>query len=183
MKTQIKNQKIIMDAIFLSFLTVFLIIVQSVIFPSLSFFHQSFDVLLIVVLLISISFTHHSVILAIAVLGWIMDSISGLAFFLNTFSYLLIYMIVALSKHMIFKRSIVFIMIISFAGVIIQNGLIVFSVFISQGIEALLAFDYVLIIKQAFWAIIFIPPSVLLVQKFQKELKLMIAKIRRQSPE
>ena len=172
-----------MDAVFLSILTIFLIICQSVIFPSLSFFHQSFDILLIVVLLISISFTHHSVILAIVVIGWIMDSISGFAFFLNTFSYLLIYMIVALSKRMVFKQSIVFIIIISFAGVIIQNGLIVFSVFISQGIEALLAFDYALIIKQAFWATLLIPPAVLFFQRLRKEWNLMIARIRQQNSE
>lgn len=112
-----------------------------------------------------------------------MDSISGFAFFLNTFSYLLIYMIVALSKRMIFKQSIVFIIIISFTSVIIQNGLIVFSVFISQGIEALLAFDYALIIKQAFWATLLIPPAVLFFQRLRKEWNLMIARIRQQNSE
>jgi rod shape-determining protein MreD len=166
---------------FLFLLTVCLIIFQSVILPSFSFFHQSFDVLLIVVLLLSIPSMHYSMILAVIVMGWVMDSISGVSFFLNTFSYLLIYMFVTLIKQMIFKRSLLFIMIISFAAVVIQNGLIIFSVFISRGPEAVFTLNYTLIIKQAFWGIIFIPPAVLFFQKCQSAWKLMTATIRRHS--
>jgi rod shape-determining protein MreD len=167
-----------MDAIFLSLLTIFLIICQSVIFPFFSFFRQSFDILLIIVLLISITSERRSVIFAIIAIGLIMDSISGVSFFLNTFSYLLVYMLIVLFKNVIFKQSVVFIMLISFIAVIIQNGLIVFSIFIKCGTEALYTLDYSLIIKQAFWAVIIISPAVFCFQKCRNIWKLMTEKIR-----
>jgi rod shape-determining protein MreD len=165
-----------MDAIFISVLTVCLIIFQSVIFPSFSFFHQSFDILLIVVLLISISSVHNSMIVPVIIIGWIMDSISGVIFFLNIFSYLFIYMLIALIKRIIFKQSFFFIIIISFLAVIIQNCIIIFSVFVTQGTEAVLALNYALIIKQALWGMFFIPPAVFFFQKCQKDLRLVIKK-------
>jgi hypothetical protein len=114
-------------------------------------------------------------------MGWIMDSISGVSFFLHIFSYLLIYMLAVLTKRMIFKQSIFFLMIISFAAIIIQNGLIVFSVFVSHGSEAVRALDYTLIIKQVFWGVLFIPPAVLFFKKCQKDWSLITTRIRRQS--
>lgn len=146
-----------MNALFFIILTFFLIVIQTIVLPSFCWFVQMFDLLIINVLFLSFIASHNSMVFAIIGIGCIMDSISGTPFSFHIFSYLWIYIIVYIGKQMVFQRNIVFIFIISIVSVLIQHGLLLFSVFIKQGSSAIWAFDFGVMIRQVFWGIIFIP--------------------------
>ncbi|MBU8850036.1 MAG: hypothetical protein KOO65_07260 [Desulfobacterales bacterium] len=152
-----------MNALFFIILTVFLIILQTIVLPSFDWFVECFDLLIINVLFLSLVSSHYSMVAAIIIIGCIMDSISGAPFFYHVFSYLWIYIIVSLVKQLLFQKSIAFIFIISFVSVFIQHGLLLFSVFVNQGSNTIWTFDFSLLIRQAFWGFIFIPPGIWLV--------------------
>lgn len=152
-----------MNIFFFTILTLFLFIVQTIILPSFSWFSHCFDLLIIVVLCISLISDRHSVLFAIVFIGAIMDSTSGVPFFLYIFSYVWIYIVVQLAKQLLFQRSMVLILILSLVSVLIQQGLILLSIFIQQGTQALLVFNYGLLIRQSFWAVLFIGPGIWLV--------------------
>ncbi len=152
-----------MNVLYLVILTLMLILLQTVVFPSFSWFSQCFDLVIMDILFLSLLYSHYAVILAIILLGMIMDSISGAPFFYHVFSYLWIYLIVQLFKQFVFQRSIIFIQIISLISVFIQHVLLLFSVFIQQGKYAIGQMDFTLMAKQLFWGGILIPPGVWLI--------------------
>ncbi|SDU14879.1 rod shape-determining protein MreD [Desulfobacula phenolica] len=153
-----------MNTLFFIILTLFLIVMQTIILPSFVWFAQCFDLLIINVLFLSLISSHYSMVAAIIIIGCIMDSISGVPFCYHIFSYLWIYIIVHLVKHFFFKRSILFILIISILSVVIQHGLLLFSVFINQGFNAVFEFDFTLLIRQVVWGLVFIPPGIWMVK-------------------
>lgn len=158
-----------MNVIFFIIFTLFLIILQTVVLPSFSWFAQCFDLLIIDILFLSLISSHYSIVAAIIMIGCIMDSISGVPFCYHVFSYLWIYIIVFIVKQLLFKQSIIFILIISIVSVSIQHILLLFSVFVLQGHNTILSFDFGLLIRQAFWGFVFIPPSIWLVNVFWKK--------------
>lgn len=149
-----------MNVFFCLIFTLFLIVTQTVIFPSFSWFMQSFDLLIIEVLFLCLVFSHYSIILGIILIGCIMDSISGTPFGFHLFSYIWIYIIVHLGKQMLFEQSVIFTLIVSFMAIIIQHGLLLFYIYVNNGQAAVLGFDFGLLIRQAFWGMVFIPPSI-----------------------
>ncbi|MCD4722874.1 MAG: hypothetical protein K8S13_23905 [Desulfobacula sp.] len=155
-----------MNALFFIIFTFFLIVLQTVVLPSFSWFAQCFDLLIIDILFLSLISSHYSIVVAIIIIGCIMDSISGVPFCYHVFSYLWIYILVFLAKQLLFKQSIIFILIISIVSVFIQQGLLLFSVFVKQGHNTILVFDFGLLMRQAFWGFVFIPPSIWLVNIF-----------------
>jgi len=152
-----------MNALFFIILTIFLIVLQTIVLPSFSWFAQCFDLLIIDILFLSLISSHYSMIAAVIIIGCIMDSISGVPFCYHIFSYLWIYIIVYLVKQLLFQKSIIFIFIISLVSVFIQQGLLLFSVFVNQGSNTIWTFDFGLLIRQAFWGFVFIPPGIWLV--------------------
>jgi len=157
-----------MNVLFFVILTIILIIFQTIIFPSFSWFSQCFDLMIMNIIFLSLVYSHYAVILTIILVGVIMDSISGVPFFHHVFSYLWIYLLVQLFKQFVFKRSILFILLISLISVLIQQGLILFSVFIDQGHEAVWQMDFTLMAKQLFWGGILIPPGVWVINVFRQ---------------
>ncbi len=153
-----------MKALFLIILTLFLIILQSTVFPSFLWSDNCFDLIIIDILFLSIIASRHTMIFAVIMIGCAMDSISGVPFYYHIFSYLWIYIMVNIVKQLFFDQSVLFILIISFASVIIQNVLLLFTVFINQGGVYLLNFDFTLLIKQTFWGFVSIPPSLWVVK-------------------
>ncbi len=149
-----------MKALFLITLTFFLIILQSTVFPYFLWFDQCFDLLIIDILFLSLIASRHSMIFAVIVIGCAMDSISGVPFYYHVFSYLWIYIMVNIVRQLFFDQSILFILIISFISVIIQQVLLLFLIFINNGNDFSLEFDFSLLIKQTFWGFIFIPLSI-----------------------
>ncbi len=149
-----------MNILFFIFLTFFCLVIQTIVLPSFAWFDQCFDFLIIVVLFLSLISTHYSTVFAIIIIGCIMDSLSGVPFFFHVFSYLWIYLIVDIVKQLLFKQSIIFILIISIVAVIIQHALLFLSVFVQHGSQAVADIDFGLLLSQVFWGFIIIPPSI-----------------------
>ncbi len=152
-----------MNILFFIILTFFCIVIQTIVLPSLLWFDQCFDSLIIIVLFLSLISTHYSMVFAIIIIGCIMDSISGVPFFFHVFSYLWIYLIVYIVKRLLFKQSIIFVLIISIVAVVIQHALLFLSVFVQQGSEAVAGIDFGLLLSQLFWGFMIIPPGIWLI--------------------
>jgi rod shape-determining protein MreD len=169
-----------MNVLFIAILTLILILFQTVVFSSFSWFSQCFDQVIIIILFLSLVYSHYAVILAIIVIGGIMDSISGVPFFHHIFSYIWIYLIVQLFKQFVFHKSSIFIVIISLISVLIQQVLILFSVFIAQGQYALGQMDFILMAKQLFWGGILIPPGVWVINVLGQNWMYMAKRLKKQ---
>lgn len=172
-----------MNAVFLILLTFFLTVMQTVILPSFSFFSDRFDLLIIAALFLSLMATHHSMVIALVVIGCIMDSMSGVPFFFHIFSYVLIYLIVHLVKRLIFKQSIIFLLIISLMAVLIQHSLLFFSIFVRQEAGTILRFDFLLLAKQAFWGLIIIPPCISILHRYRQNWLAVTKRMKKQMAE
>nr|NJM02321.1 hypothetical protein [Desulfobacula sp.] len=172
-----------MNSVCLILLTFFLTVMQTVILPSFSFFSDRFDLLIIAALFLSLIATHHSMVIALIVIGCMMDSISGVPFFFHIFSYVFIYLIVHLVKRLIFKQSITFLLIISFLAVLIQHGLLFFSIFVRQEAGAIPRFDFFLLAKQVFWGLVVIPPCISLLHMYRKNWLVMAKKMKKHMAE
>jgi len=155
-----------MNAVFFIILTLFLIVIQTIILPSFSWFDQCFDLLIIEILFLSLISSHYSMVLAIIFIGCVMDSISGVPFGYHIFSYAWIYIIVQIVKRLVFQRSNSFIFIMSIVSISIQQGFLLFSVFVNQGVNSILEFNFGLLIMQVFWGAIFISPGIWLINVF-----------------
>jgi rod shape-determining protein MreD len=168
-----------MKALFLITLTFLLIILQSTVFPYFSWFDQCFDLLIIDILFLSLIASRHSMIFAIIAVGCAMDSISGVPFYYHVFSYLWIYIMVNIVRQLFFDQRVLFILIISFISVIIQHVLLLFSIFINNGNDFSLEFDFNLLIKQTLWGFIFIPLSIWIINIFWLRWKYMTKLMRK----
>lgn len=172
-----------MNSLFSILLIFSLTILQAVILPSFPGFSNCFDLLIIAALFLSLISTHHGMIIALGLIGCMMDSISNVPFFFHVFSYISVYMIVHLVKRLIFKQSVFFLMIISFLGVMIQHVLIIFSIFVRQDIGRALHFDYSLLFSQALSGVIIIPPSIYMIQTYWNKWNIITKKIKKQMDE
>jgi len=152
-----------MNTVFFIVLTLFLMVVQTIILPSFSWFDQCFDLQMIGIIFLSFVSSHYLIVLAIIMIGCVMDSISGVPFSYHIFSYVWIYIIVQIAKQLLFQRSILFIFSISMISIVIQHVFLLFSIFINHGTNAILEFNFPLLIRQVFWGIIFIPLGIWLV--------------------
>ncbi len=168
-----------MKALFLITLTFLLIILQSTVFPYFLWFDQCFDLLIIDILFLSLIASRHSMIFAIIAVGCAMDSISGVPFYYHVFSYLWIYIMVNIVRQLFFDQRVLFILIISFISVIIQHVLLLFSIFINNGNDFSLEFDFNLLIKQTLWGFIFIPLSIWIINIFWLRWKYMTKLMRK----
>jgi rod shape-determining protein MreD len=97
-----------------------------------------------------------------------MDSLSGVPFFFHVFSYVSIYLIVHMVKRLIFKQSVIFLMIISLTAILIQHALLLFSIFVRQESGTIHGLDFYLPTKQAFWGLVLIPPCISILYTCQK---------------
>lgn len=155
-----------MKILFFIILTCFLFVVQSVLFPLLPWFNQFFDILIIEILFLSIISESRSMVLAIILIGAVMDSISGVPFFYHILSYLWIYLIVNLGKQIFFSRSFVFVFTMSIVSIVIQHALYLLSVISSPANTDSVDFGSEILIEQVFWGVIFIPAGLVIVNIF-----------------
>lgn len=131
------------------------------------------------VLHISLAYSHYGAVAGIVALGAVMDSLSGGPFFIHIFSYLWVYLIVKMFRQFVFHRSALFVIAVSVAAVGIQQILILFSVFVSQGKPGLLTVDYSLMVEQLFWSTIFIPSGVWVLNLMKQNWKVAIREFKR----
>ncbi|MFH2091377.1 MAG: hypothetical protein ABIJ31_03360 [Pseudomonadota bacterium] len=158
-----------MSAVFFILFTLFLIVMQTVILPTLPFFMQCFDLMIINILFLCLTSIRSSTVFFIVVIGIVMDSLSGVPFGYHLFSYLWIYLLVFVFKQLLFQKSLVFLMVISIVSVVIQHGLLLFCVFINSSGQSIMDFHFDLLLRQIVWGFVFIPPSVWIVDKFYQQ--------------
>ena len=138
-----------------------LMIVQTVVVPMFQGFQNGcFDLTLILVLHLSLIHTHYAAVIGLAVLGIFMDSLSGAPFFVYTFSYIWVYILVKLFRRFVFQKSIIFLIVVSMAGVLIQQGLVLFSVLVNPGEGGRLGqIDLAGMVQQVMLGGLLIPPG------------------------
>ncbi|MCF8113431.1 MAG: hypothetical protein K9K21_06215 [Desulfotignum sp.] len=149
-----------MKWLFFVLITLFLIVLQTIIFPCFSWVSHSFDLMIMLVLFLSLNFSHYAVAVALAVVGGVMDSLSGGPFFLYMFSYIWIFLIVQFVKQLVFQTSTLFVVGVSLLSIIIQQVLILFSVFIRQGQIDAWQMNLTLMIQQVVWGTVMVPAGV-----------------------
>ena len=152
-----------MNIFFFISLTLILFVLQTLILPSFSWFSNAFDLMIIEVLYLSLFSKRSSVILIIILIGALMDSASGVPFFFYIFSYSWIFIVVQLVSQFLFQRSVLFVMVISMVSVMVQQCLLLLTIFIQQGGAAVTGFDYGILIRQIFWGLILIPSGIWLI--------------------
>jgi rod shape-determining protein MreD len=149
-----------MKWLFILLISLFLIVLQTVILPSVSWFSHSFDLTIILVVFLSLNFPGFWITAVIACIGGVMDSLSGGPFFVYLFSYLWIFLIVQLVKQLVFQTSTLFVVAISLVSVLIQQGVFLFSMFVGQDHSTVQKMDISLMVQQAAWGALVIPPGV-----------------------
>lgn len=168
-----------MNGLFFVLITLVFVIFQTIVSPCFFWFPQSFDVTIMLVLFLSLHFSRHAVVLAIVFIGSTMDSLSGGAFFLYTFSYIWMYLIVQLGKQIVFQTRGLFIVVISMLSILIQQGLVVFSVFIQQGKAAVWQMDFTLMGAQLLWGTLLVPPGVWLLSLCYQHWRYMVRMLQK----
>lgn len=138
----------------------FIVVFQTVLLPGFSGTFYFFDLTIILIVYISLYSSHYSAVAAIAGIGGIMDSLSGGPFFLYTFSYVWIFLIVQLARQFVFQTSALFVMVISLLSVAIQQGIFLFSVFARQDYTGVESMDIALMLRQVAWGGVMIPLGV-----------------------
>lgn len=154
-----------MKGLFFVIISLFLIILQTVIFPAFSWFSCRFDLTLIVVVFLSLNFSNYWVLGAIAAIGAIMDSLSGGPFFLYMFSYIWIFLIVQLASQLVFQTSVLYVLTISLVSVMVQQGLFLFSVLVQQDHAAVWPVEMSRLFQQALWGAVVIPPGIWVISR------------------
>ena len=149
-----------MDFVFFGTVTLGLIVLQTIVLPALDFFSYCFDLPIVLVLYLSLFFPRYGTILAIFFIGTVMDSLSGVPFFFHVFSYCWIYIFVQLIKQVVFQRSILFMICVSLLAVVVQQGLMLFTIFLNHGHGGLVSLDYTQMVWQLIFGGLLIPPGV-----------------------
>jgi rod shape-determining protein MreD len=149
-----------MKWLFFILISLFLIILQTVIFPGASWFSNSFDLNIILIIFLSLNFPRYWMAAVIACIGGVMDSLSGGPFFVYLFSYIWIFLIVQMVKQLVFQTSALFVVAISLVSVLIQQGLFLFSMYVGQDHSTVQKFEISLMVQQAVWGALVIPPGI-----------------------
>lgn len=150
----------VINFLFFFLAAIALILCQTIFLPGTALFDQGVDLLFIVVFQISLTFSHFMSVASIMLLGAVMDSISGAPFFIHMFSYVWVYLIIKLSRQFVFHRSTLFVIAVSIAAISIQQVLVLFSIFVSQGQSDVSNIDYSLLSRQLLLGAIYIPCGV-----------------------
>ena len=169
-----------MNAFFFVFLTLLVFIFQTVVLPSVSFVPHVFDLMIIDVLYLSLISKHHAAALAIALIGCMMDSVSGVPFFYHVFSYLWIYILVRLVRQMFFHHSLVLVMVLSILSVAVQQGLLIFSLWVGADRESPWVVDYQVLLYQLIYGLIVVPVALMILEGIRSAWLVMARSRRRQ---
>ncbi len=162
---------------FFILLTLFLTIIQTTAFPDFFLSNHSFDLMIINILYLSLVFKHPAIIFVIILIGCAVDSVSGVYFGLYLTTYIWIYVIVQGLKEFVFSKNIVFYIVIAFVAVAIESIFLILSVFINQGKSGVTSLNYYLMIKQIFFACIFIPIALEIITIIKKKYEIIITSL------
>jgi rod shape-determining protein MreD len=162
---------------FFILLTLFLTIIQTTVFPDFFLSWPSFDLLIINILYLSLVFTHPGMIVAVIIIGCIVDSVSGVYFGLYLTTYLWLYVIVQVLKQFVVSSNILFYVIISAIAIIIESLFLTLSVFIDQGKDGLASLNYYFMVAQLLLACLFIPLALEIITIVQKKYEIILSGI------
>jgi hypothetical protein len=109
---------------FYLFICLFLVIVQTIIFPLCPIFFNFFDLMLPVVIYIGFFRSIGESIPVLVFLGLVMDGLSGGPFGLFFTSYLWLYGVVLLLKQIFLVKKILLLSFVAALGVLMQNGIL-----------------------------------------------------------
>ncbi|MCK5313203.1 MAG: hypothetical protein KAJ62_13890 [Desulfobacteraceae bacterium] len=162
---------------FFILLTLFLTIIQTTVFPDFFLSYYSFDLLIINILYLSLVFTHPSIIIVVILIGFIVDSVSGVYFGLYLTTYLWIYIVVQVLKQFVFSKNIIFYVIIAAVAIVIESMFLTLAVFIDQGENGVLSLNYYLMARQMLLACFFIPLALEIITIVQKKYEIIVGSI------
>lgn len=154
-------------------ITLVLIIVQTSILPGFSVFSQGFDLLFVIVLSLSLRFSHPAIGVAVFLLGCAMDSVSGGPFGLYISAYVWIYILVRSLKSLVHLENIVFLICMSAVAVAVENAFLIFTFVVDKGANAVCPRDLVLMVRQTVLALILVPLLVLAVDQLDRGVTLV----------
>jgi len=166
-----------MKFFFYVILLIVLVIIQTAILPNFSFFSQSFDLLLVNIIYISIAFSHPGLFLIVAFQGCIMDSISGTPFGLYTSVYLWICISIQIMKRVVHPGNIIFIPIMSAISVFVENSFFLFFFFVRYGGKNFYHQDIILMGKQMAWAFFIAPIMIFIIHMLQEKWNYFVNRI------
>ena len=169
-----------MNFLFFSAATLGLVVVQTIILPSFSWFPYTFDLLIVLVLYLSLVFSNYSIIFAIFFIGMIMDSLSSVPFFFHVFSYFWVYLSVQVLKQVVFQRSALFMLTVSLMAVLVQQALILFTVFLDQGEQGIMAVDFSRMAWQLVLGGLCITPGIWVLSALKQNTAYMVRQFRRE---
>jgi rod shape-determining protein MreD len=135
----------------------FFFLVQTSNFWVFSILNQRFDLLLVIVLCLSLKFSHIRIIIAVFLLGVAMDSVSGGPFGLYSSAYVWIYILIRSLKAFVYLENIVFIVCLGIAAVVVENLFFMFVLVIGKGLDAVQYNDLVTMVDQVAWSLIVVP--------------------------
>ncbi|MCP4114056.1 MAG: hypothetical protein GY737_01395 [Desulfobacteraceae bacterium] len=158
-------------------LSLVLIVVQTSILPGFSVFSQSFDLLFVIVLSLSLRFSHPGTGVAVFLLGCVMDSVSGGPFGLYISAYVWIYILVRSLKSLVHLENIVFLVCMSAVAVVVENAFLVFTFVVGKGVDAVSSRDLVLMVKQMMLALVVVPLMVLVVDQLERGVTLIAKRL------
>lgn len=166
-----------MKWLFAGFTGLFLVVFQTVLLPSLPGGLYCFDLTIILIVFISLHFSHYMTVVVIAGIGGIMDSLSGAPFFLYTFSYIWVFLIVGLARQFVFQTNTLFVMVISLLSMTVQQGIFLFSVFSRQDYTGFGAMEISLMLRQVGWGTVMIPLGVWMIAAGNRRWQAMIQRM------
>ncbi len=163
------------------YLCLFLVffIVQTSTLHSFSVLGQAFDLMLVVVLSLSLKFSHVGTAAAVFLLGCAMDSVSGGPFGLYISAYVWIYILVRSLKFLVHMENIVFIVCMSAVAVVVENAFLVFVLVMGGGVDAVYFKDLLFMAKQVVWGLVAVPPLLLAVDELERVVLLAAKKMAR----
>ncbi len=166
-----------MKFLFYIMLLIVLVIIQTAILPNFSFFSQSFDLLLVNIIYMSIAFSHPGLLLIVVLQGCIMDSISGTPFGLYMSVYLWVCISIQILKRFVHSGNVIFIPVISAISVFVENSFLLLFFFIRYGKNSFYPQDIMLMIKQMTWAFFIAPLMILIIHILQKKWNRFVDKL------
>lgn len=167
---QPKNDQLTMiNILFYTLLSLLLIIAQTSFLSVFSFSDYSFDLLIIVILSLSLLFSHPFIIIGVLLIGFCMDSVSGTPFGVYTSAYIWIYIFVQAMKRYVHYGNVIFVPLVSVFAVFIENSFLFFTFFVCDGASAITTSDLVLMGNQMLLAFFMLPLSILIIHFFHKQ--------------
>ena len=158
-----------MNLLFYPVFSLLLLVFQTTLVPEVSFLKNSFDFVIINVLYVGLFTSRFWVVIYVAGLGWVMDSLSGAPFGFFISSYVWIYVLVQALRVVVHAGNIFFIPLISVVAILMEHGFLMFILMIRQEAWSFSVIDCVAMVKQAVVGGAVIPLLLFMIHRIHRE--------------